>query len=82
MVDVADVLTTIFWYFLGTDRPLIHCLDSADANDDGEIDISDPIRTLMFLFIGDAFLPPPFPEPGTDPTEDALGCEMYASCPE
>jgi hypothetical protein len=49
------------------------CRDAADANDDGKIDISDPIRILRHLFQGGEPPAPPFPGPGPDPTADDLG---------
>ncbi len=50
------------------------CQDAADVNDDGTIDIADPIYLLMFLFKGGTPPPEPFPEAGLDPTEDQLSC--------
>jgi len=54
---------------------LIPILVPADADDSGELDISDAMRVLGYLFLGtDA---PPDPSPmtcGPDPTEDDLGC--------
>ncbi len=55
------------------------CLDAADANDDGTIDIGDPICTLRALLCCDP-LPAPFPWCGVDPTEDDLDCEFYPPC--
>jgi hypothetical protein len=51
------------------------CLDSADANDDGTVDISDPVYILFFLFVGGPQPPIPYPEAGKDPTFlDNLEC--------
>jgi hypothetical protein len=50
------------------------CKDAADANDDGRLDISDAVFTLEYLFSGTRKPLEPFPDPGTDPTEDALRC--------
>ena len=48
---------------------------AADADDDGVLDISDPIRTLQFLFLGGPPLPGPSKPGGQDPTpDDPLGC--------
>ena len=52
----------------------ILCQDAADGNDDGRLDVADAIFVLDHLFGGGAPLPPPFPEPGVDPTVDGLGC--------
>lgn len=56
------------------------CLDAADANDDGAVDICDPIFTLMSLFCAAPPIPEPFPACGEDPTEDELGCESFPPC--
>ena len=50
------------------------CLDAADANDDGALNIADPIRLLGYLFAHGAVLPAPFDTLGFDPTGDALEC--------
>ena len=49
-----------------------------DANFDGHIDITDPIRTLEFLFLAGEEPPPPFSQPGSDPTP-GLGCGTEAT---
>lgn len=45
-----------------------------DVNDDGTVDVSDPVRLLCALFCGDDNPPPPFRNHGEDPTPDRLGC--------
>ena len=71
-MDISDAKATLGYLFLGTQD--LFCLDAADANDDGGINISDPVATILFLFIGGLPLPPPSGSPGVDPTEDALRC--------
>jgi hypothetical protein len=56
------------------------CLDAADANDDGAVDIADAIALLSHLFAGSGDVPQPFAECGIDPTVDGLGCERYPTC--
>src|SRR5262249_55464496 len=73
-VNISDPQATLNYLFLGGGRPW--CFDAADANDDGKLDSSAPISTLYFLFAGGAKPPPPFPEPGEDPTEDRIGCSL------
>ena len=71
-VDIADAITTLRFLFMGDVGPA--CWDRMDANDNGAVDIADPIFALRFLFQGGGSIPPPYPEPGVDPTEDELPC--------
>ena len=58
------------------------CLDSADTNDTGTVEITDAIIIFSWLFSGGA--PPAEPSPlspgysreecAADPTEDGIGC--------
>jgi hypothetical protein len=72
-VDLSDPVFTLANLFLGGDPPL--CIDALDADDDGQVIITDAIFTLGYLFLGTNLIPAPFPDPGVDPTEDALGCD-------
>ncbi|MCZ6792302.1 MAG: FG-GAP-like repeat-containing protein [Planctomycetota bacterium] len=63
------------------------CVEAGDANGDGAIDISDPIRVLSFLFLDGLPLPPPGsaqlpcgPDPDRPGSRGDLGCESYESC--
>jgi hypothetical protein len=52
------------------------CEDRCDINDDGQLGVSDQVAFLQrFLYADPPNLPPPFPDPGVDPTEDGLVCE-------
>ncbi len=53
----------------------VACLDAADADDTGSINITDPIGVLQYVFLDGPAPLPPFPNPGTDPTPDDLGCD-------
>ncbi len=58
------------------------CEAAADVNDDGALDISDPIRLLFHLFTSTGPILAPFPACGPDPTPDSLeacdrGCKAY-----
>ena len=80
VVDITDSILILDHLFLGGRG--VHCLDAADANDDGSIDVSDVVTNLGFLFLSWPEPPPPgTTECGIDPTEDAIGCESYAICP-
>jgi hypothetical protein len=69
---VSDAQHTLNFLFLGSQPPA--CLDAADFDDDGQLNITDPIATLWFLFLGGKAPPPPFQDEGTDPTEDSMEC--------
>ncbi len=70
--DIGDPIAILGYLFLN--KPL-NCHDALDGNDSGTIDISDPIYLLGHLFNKGPAPPPPFPNPGTDPTEDELDCQ-------
>lgn len=72
-LQLTDAIVTLEHLFRAAPGPL--CQDRLDANDDSWVDISDPIYTLLFLFLGGGPPPPPFPGPGTDPTPDELPCD-------
>ncbi len=72
-INLTDAIVILEYLFLGVNAPA--CLDSADVDDDGAVSISDPIALLGHLFLGDAPPPPPFSEPGGDPTDDDLPCD-------
>jgi hypothetical protein len=47
------------------------CLVALDADDSGDVNITDPILVLGYLFIGNATIPAPGPiECGADPSPD------------
>ncbi len=50
------------------------CLDAADSDDNGKVELTDAIRVLNFLFTGGNAPPEPYPEVGTDRTGDGLSC--------
>jgi len=52
-------------------------MKTADINDSGEIDISDPIYLLQYLFSQGPLPKDPFGECGFDLTEDMLSCDLY-----
>jgi hypothetical protein len=78
-VGIEDAILSLGHLFGGGPAPA--CRDATDANDDGEIDVSDPIRILIFLFAGGPAPPAPGPEVcGPDPEPDGLGCPGPGSC--
>ena len=71
-LNLSDAVGILLYLFLGEEGP--DCLDSGDADDDSNVNLTDATYILNYLFIGGPALPPPFPLPGTDPTEDNLPC--------
>ena len=59
--------------------PVPECLDAADFNDDGHMDITDSIEGLNHVVLAGQGPSNPFPETGPDPTEDNQGCESYGN---
>ena len=66
------------------------CIDAADKDDSGEVDLSDAIALLNYVFLAGSNPKHPFPECGRDTTPDVnpndpedpnydLGCQT--SCP-
>lgn len=78
ITNLADGIAGLTYLFNGG---VAECLDAVDANDDGELDISDPLWLVGYLFAGGAAPPEPFPGCGSDPTPDGLGCASYGGCP-
>ncbi len=60
------------------------CEDAADADDSGNVNLSDAIRVFRHLFEAPSAataIPPPYPEPGLDATLDPTPCESYPVAP-
>ncbi len=72
-LGIADVFSVLEYLFLGT--LALACLDAADADDSGLVDLGDSLKVLFFVFEGDRPPPAPFPEPGPDPG-GAPGCRQ------
>ncbi|MCI0651717.1 MAG: matrixin family metalloprotease [Planctomycetes bacterium] len=51
------------------------CQDVADIDDDGALGLTDPILLLGYMFSSGPAPAEPFPDPGSDPTLDALICD-------
>ncbi|MEC9476696.1 MAG: hypothetical protein VX764_06640 [Planctomycetota bacterium] len=76
--DIADAAITFERVLLGG---IVKCLDAADADDDGRVDIADGVWMLNYLFNEGEVLPAPGPQVcGPDPTADGLDCSEY-DCP-
>ncbi len=78
-LDLNDAITTLGYLYLAEPTRLL-CDDAADANDDGLVNLTDPVSVLFFLFEGDAVIPEPVGACGTDQTADSLSCESFWPC--
>lgn len=72
---LVDALFLLAFQFTG--GPMPPCLDAADADDDGAVSgLVDSLLILAFQFQGGPAPADPGPNVcGSDPTDDALGCE-------
>lgn len=78
-VDISDAIRTFMYLFLGAAEPT--CLDTADTDDSGQVDISDGFTILHDFFRPGTGIPDPGPfDCGPDPTTDGLGCLSYPPC--
>ncbi len=73
-VNITDALTILNVLFNA--ELDIRCGKAMDANDDGDVNVSDAVWVLNFLFASGRPILPPYPEPGIDPTPDALPCDL------
>lgn len=74
-VNLTDAVFTLAFLFQGGVSPA--CEDAVDTDDTGTLEITDAVRLLNHLFLSAPPPPPPYPEPGRDPTADALGCRGF-----
>ncbi|MCA8958951.1 MAG: dockerin type I repeat-containing protein [Planctomycetes bacterium] len=79
-VDLSDALTILDYLVGGSTSS---CLDAYDTDDDGQVNIVDPIYLLSFLFQMGSAPPAPFGGCGPDMTlTDGLGCGGdFGACP-
>ena len=71
-VNLSDAIFMLAHLFQGQSAT---CFDALDVNDSGTLNIADVIGLLSYLFSGGSPPPPPFPDPGLDPTTgDPLTC--------
>lgn len=82
-VTVGDAIVTLLFLFRGSGMP--PCLEAADFDDDGELQVTDAVAILQWLFL-DRVAPttpgppglPCGPDPPTSP--ERMGCAVYPSC--
>ena len=71
VVNLTDAITGLRFLFGGES---LACEDAVDIDDDGNVNLSDVVRLLDYLFHAGEAPAAPFPERGADPTGDGLGC--------
>jgi phospholipase/lecithinase/hemolysin len=74
-VEISDVIAILIHLFAGAQA---RCVDAYDADDSGDVNISDAVRLLYFLALGGESPASPYPECGPDPTPDGLSCAAPA----
>jgi len=73
VLNVTDPIALLQRLFLGVS--LLICEDAADADDDGQLTLTDAVYVLNHLFQSGPGPQAPYPAPGVDPSDDALGCQ-------
>ena len=77
-LTVSDAIVTLRVLFAGA--PAGTCDDAHDVNDDGIVNIADPLALLSYLFSGGMAPPAPLQACGPDPTPDGLECDSFEPC--
>lgn len=77
-VRLADAILLIGRVFGENSIP--GCLEAADANGDGLLDISDGISLLFYLYASGEAPPSPFPDCGIAPVDASFPCDDHPSC--
>ena len=71
-VDVSDAVKVLLYAFAGS---ALDCEESADADDNGAIELTDAVYIVDFLYRDGPAPSEPFPFAGFDFDADDLGCE-------
>jgi len=71
-LDISDAVKILRFLFSGDTSD---CAEALDANDDGRLDIADAVFLLGYLFSEGPRPPAPFPDAGSVPPVQSLGCE-------
>jgi hypothetical protein len=81
-LSLTDPVRTLNYLFRGLSLR-DDCRDAMDANDDGDLNISDAVLVLSHLFLPDSpGIAEPFPRCGFDsPAPDPYCCLQYNACP-
>ena len=71
-LNLSDAIRILDWLFRGGSA--LPCSDAGDVDDDGGITLTDAVRLLNWLFLAGAPPAAPWPDAGTDATDDGLDC--------
>jgi hypothetical protein len=71
IVDISDGFKIILHLYGSV---AVDCQDALDTNDDEQLNNTDAVYMLNYLFLNGPVIRPPFPAAGTDPSGAALGC--------
>ena len=77
-VDIGDPLRVLQYQFRDADS--LGCVRTADVDDDGQVNLTDAVVLLGFLFLGADHPPDPFRRCDQDETPDGLSCEVFPPC--
>ena len=69
---ISDAILVIRGIFSGYH---LTCVEAADVDNNGNLNIADAIKLLVYLFGGGEAPPAPFDEPGPDQDGDTLSCD-------
>ncbi len=76
-LDIADPVGLLRALFGGEDLP---CPRSGDLDGNEEIDISDAVALISYLFLAGPPPPPPYPGCGVEESPGGLGCPRHPAC--
>jgi hypothetical protein len=76
-INIQDAVLLLNHLFSGTD---VDCLDACDMNDDGAVNLVDPVFGLMYTMGLGPVPPSPGDVCGADPTSDNLTCNNSNYC--
>jgi hypothetical protein len=76
---ISDAVSILSYLFTEGSAPV--CLDAADTDDTGTLDLTDGIFLLAWLFRGGEVPPSPQGDCGPDPSPDPLACAESPGCP-
>lgn len=71
-LGLADAIQCLELLYADRELP---CWDACDFDDNGYLDLADPLGLLAHMLLDGEAPPAPYPDAGVDPTEDDLPCK-------